>query len=1264
MSWFDAGALANIAKSALKEAQKTIDKALDIKEDAESIQPVNTPVDTNSDDFFGTWGISQSGNVTGSKEEAVDEATKQSKMTTSIWGSFTGSFFVDNTTPKEGHSHSVESLDDSIGIEEEKDFSKSKLVVQCREDDQLNEESINKLQTPVADALVEVDLDSECSQLGQSQSVVSIRKHVDKSQSLANRLSVISSEGSKNNSESIDVLTSTECTTTPESDILSFGLSTSNSSEVHGFKQNSESVEILGESVTSLSSVDIIGSDSANSRRLSQHTDEFVSPLESPCVEGKLSLPSEQISPESIEIIPEEQDENSVAEDTMSYTSISESTSATVLDTVFNIHIKPQKMLKDTYNRPEFSETISSDTGSLSPDRSFGIGEAITRAPSRSMHLPLQQVSHNHILIDTQPQSINKQELPKILETTNIIDFPQEDDAMRSSGSETQFDTSTEDGSISDRTLVETQENVMESSSDTTSTTTETSSNSTHLKNMLADAMVEKSPEPKMQPIITMEFSDKGSSIDSIATSSQIEIIPRETSPLSSEKSDLVKIGSDHTSCHTSCDELETTTSSDLEIISSPNGDSSSTQSRQSPAKRALLKAKSDESTIDSLLHKVTTKKVKGHNRELSEASITSDDSHPNGEIDRLLKRISEMTEILESRETKLIEINRRNAELQENNSDLKAQLDCILTQQLETADLSQVTEEYTQRLSALEKKFQQAIREKDSLRKQLDQAKLDVATRMSKNELESAVAEKNEVIKELREEGEKLSKQQLQHSNIIKKLRTKEKEHEATIKNLKDTNESLSLETERLKKSLSAKEDVERTQIEAVHNLTTKNKKLESEVGKLKSQLDDLTQKYDTARKSLDAAKKELVDKNRTSSELEARQQLLERLENEKKMTESQNEEVINQLDDLRYQLSKAEEEYVKREQRLKQENSELLRRLEEIENRNDELSQSVLEVSKPLVRQIESLQSTHSLKVASFEKVEQELTVKISDLQTKLQASGSLERTAREECINIRSKLADIEGQLSTARHEAEMSKMQLEQLKTERQISEQDLQSKIDSLSETIKKQSEIIQDKEKEIHNLQQQLTMEKFSAEIDGKQQTTSHASLENVKTDHTTTVDRNSPNGGSNSPTLSLGKVSVSESLSSSFWSQEEPFEVSHTPRYTNMFEMQMLQTNLKQREGELQQLQWELNRREQERSLLNAEISTLINKVEQLENKAKTFEDIKTELASLQQQYETLCQLYGEKVEENEELKLDLVDVKDMYKSQIDELMRQQRAK
>lgn len=253
---------------------------------------------------------------------------------------------------------------------------------------------------------------------------------------------------------------------------------------------------------------------------------------------------------------------------------------------------------------------------------------------------------------------------------------------------------------------------------------------------------------------------------------------PRETSPISSgSRSDLVKIGS---SGHTSGDELETTTSSDIEIISSPNGDSSSTHSRHSPAK--LLGKPKLDANVDALLCKMTLNKIKGHNRELSEASSISDDS----ELDKLLKRLSEMTDILESREAKLIEVSRRNAELQEINGDYRQQLDVIFKNQMESLDVHQVTEEYTQRLSALERKFQQAIREKDILRKQLDQCKQDAVTRMTKAEMDTLMADKDEVIKELREEGEKLSKQQLQHSTIIKKLRAKEKENEATIKHLK----------------------------------------------------------------------------------------------------------------------------------------------------------------------------------------------------------------------------------------------------------------------------------------------------------------------------------------------------------------------------------------------------------------------------------------------------------------------------------------------
>lgn len=96
-------------------------------------------------------------------------------------------------------------------------------------------------------------------------------------------------------------------------------------------------------------------------------------------------------------------------------------------------------------------------------------------------------------------------------------------------------------------------------------------------------------------------------------------------------------------------------------MIFSPNGDSSSTQSRQSPAKFHSQKS-------CDLLTKAL--KTRGHSRELSEVSVGSDDA--NLEIERLLRRIREMTEIIEARENKLIEVSRVNVELHEQNSVLK----------------------------------------------------------------------------------------------------------------------------------------------------------------------------------------------------------------------------------------------------------------------------------------------------------------------------------------------------------------------------------------------------------------------------------------------------------------------------------------------------------------------------------------------------------------------------------------------------------------
>lgn len=69
-----------------------------------------------------------------------------------------------------------------------------------------------------------------------------------------------------------------------------------------------------------------------------------------------------------------------------------------------------------------------------------------------------------------------------------------------------------------------------------------------------------------------------------------------------------------------------------------------------------------------------------------------------------------------------------------------------------------------------------------------------------------------------------------------------------------------------------------------------------------------------------------------------------------------------------------------LKKDQNLRAENNELVRRLEDAERRNEELSQSLLDVSKPLVQQLDSLQASHNKKVTNLEKVEHTLSIKLS--------------------------------------------------------------------------------------------------------------------------------------------------------------------------------------------------------------------------------------------------------------------------------------------
>ncbi|RVE42577.1 hypothetical protein evm_012774 [Chilo suppressalis] len=857
MNWFDTSGLTSLAKTALKEAQKTIDKALDIQDDSSeeredepptpskaktSPSASNTP-QNDSTDFFSSWGLTVS--AESSKDEPINERPVVTESPTkstsqSMWGSFAGSFFeqpkgsdAESAIVRPPKAKSMNIIADVKYGSQDDLFSKSQLVMSD------NTDVLDFKIAKTKDEAVKVD-----ERRGSSRS---------------NRLSLVSS---RNSSDSVEVL-SQSLKTTPDSEAAS-GQSMSHSSSI-GQKINSESVEILPDSLVSPSSIECLGFDSYSSDKNSSSTSSNLSPCD---LSDKKSTPvgdrtERAETADSVSLVADDD------EDTMSYNSISECTAPTVLDT-------------DDKSASPFSKSFRGESRKMIDKEFIHLEQPILT--------PRMQISEN----------------------------------------------SSNDGSWSDRTL-----NADNDSISLEPNFGEPKKEIEHEDSMLVEKLSDSSSFYNVNVRGDMIRSESSAFVnvekqqctasESGESSRKESSIKERTSPISSDsKSDLVKIGSDRTSGHTSGDELETTTSSDIEIIPSPNGDNGHGFCRNSPAKYAFKQSKFDGTTspnlVDLVLGKSLATKIRGHNRELSEASVqsnTSDESQ-GSENDKLMRRLCEMAEILEARENRLIEVSRSNAELAENNAELKSQLESMQAKH-EGGDISVITEDYTQRMSALEKKFQQAIREKDQLRKQLDTLKSESSSRKNSSELENALKEKDEVISQLQEEGEKLARQQLQHSNIIKKLRAKEKDNEQVIKSLRDKIAEQASELERVKRSMAAKEELEVNQIEAVYRLNTANKRLQQELAETKSSLDDTTQRLESSRTSLEAARQELNELQRGGAELTRRRAAQAQLEAELRASQDHASRVTAELTQLRADCASEERRWAAREEALRREMQEL---------------------------------------------------------------------------------------------------------------------------------------------------------------------------------------------------------------------------------------------------------------------------------------------------------------------------------------------------
>uniref|UniRef100_A0A8C6PU75 TATA element modulatory factor 1 n=1 Tax=Nothobranchius furzeri TaxID=105023 RepID=A0A8C6PU75_NOTFU len=532
---------------------------------------------------------------------------------------------------------------------------------------------------------------------------------------------------------------------------------------------------------------------------------------------------------------------------------------------------------------------------------------------------------------------------------------------------------------------------------------------------------------------------------------------------------------------------------------------------------------------------------------------------------------IDDLSSRLEKRESQLLGVSKDKAKLEEECDNLK---DELIRLKEESSTVQSLKDEFTQRIADAERKAQLACKERDIAKKEIKGLREELSTRLNSSDTMELIREKEEQIRGLLDEGEKLSKQQLQQSNIIKKLRVKEKDSDAKI---------------------------------------TKQQK------KVKDQEEELRH--------------------------------------------------LQQVADLRLALQRAEQQQARKEDYLREEIGELQQRLQEAEMRNQELSQGITSATRPLLRQIENLQASLAGQTASWEKLEKNFSDRLAEAQVQLAVAVEKERSATEELLSIKSKLASLESQNSLLRQEKAKNLAQLEAEKGKREKLEDESSREHAELTNLRGEHSRLLEEAKKEKLLLTNQLEMEKMKVEQEKKKCYLAQEALkEKAPASSTPSLSRSSSISGTETVGLHNSILSQDDTLDHSLGTMTMSVSMSGT----NLYEaarlsggssfIENLQSQLKLREGEIAQLQLEISSLERSRSVMAEELVRLTNQNDEMEEKVKEIPKLIVQLKDLEQRHNTILQMYGEKAEEAEELRLDLEDVKNMYKTQIDELLKNQK--
>ena len=352
----------------------------------------------------------------------------------------------------------------------------------------------------------------------------------------------------------------------------------------------------------------------------------------------------------------------------------------------------------------------------------------------------------------------------------------------------------------------------------------------------------------------------------------------------------------------------------------------------------------------------------------------------PPTESDSLPARIEALeAELAVTRET----LNAREAQLLKSASKATA-----------AAELELALNELRDKLAAAEHATGQAIKERDQWKRQYEKSGDNAVL----------LKEKDAIIQEVMEEGENLSKKQME---MEMRLRERAKE----IKDLKEKQADL------VEQAVAAK----RTEFQA---------DLKSAMARAAKELDEQKSYYIqqlTSAKTAAAAAEAATDSA-------ARQTLGKQLKEAEESIESLKE----QVEGLQQALTRASEKAAAREERLAEDLRDAEQRLQESDARHEELAQRLPESTRPLLRQIETMRAQESERAEAWSGAERAMLARVAAAEEATEVATAAQLAAEEDAADAKSRVHDAEAAANRSRAEADAARKRLQE--REQQLSEE--------------------------------------------------------------------------------------------------------------------------------------------------------------------------------------------------------------------------------